>query len=237
MNRRDTIKSLLLGSVAVGLTVQGCAPKEDSSATTELPKSEDTPFYGRTPEEVARDKRLHEESFLNEHELETIAVLCDIILPKSNEFGSATDAKVPDFIDFIVKDMPYHQMPLRGGIMWLDNYCNKNYDKEFKLCSAEEQLAVCDLIAYPKKTLPEHKQGEKFFTKMRNLTLTGYYTTKMGIEDLGYKGNTPNVWDGVPDDILKEHGFEYDEAWLAKCVDQSKRADLAKWDDDGNLIS
>ena len=236
MNRRDTIKSLLLGSVAVGLTVQGCAPKEGNS-TTEFPKQEKTPFYGRTPEEAVRDKELHEETFLNEHELETIAVLCDIILPKNENFGAATDANVPEFIEFIIKDMPHHQMPIRGGIMWLDNYCNKHFLKEFKSCSNIDQLTVCDLIAYPKNTLPEHKQGEKFFTKMRDLTLTGYYTTKMGIEDLGYKGNTPNVWDGVPEDVLKAHGFEYDAVWLSKCVDQSKRNEIAKWDEEGNLIS
>lgn len=236
MNRRDTIKSLLLGSVAVGLTVKGCAPKEDSSSNT-LPKTDETPFYGRTPEEKARDKRLHEVTFFNEHELETIAVLCDIILPKNESFGSATDAKVPEFIEFMAKDLPFHQMPLRGGIMWLDSFCNRKYGKEFKKCTNEEQLAVCDLIAYPKKTRPEHKQGEKFFSKMRDLTLTGYYTSKMGIEDLGYKGNTPNVWDGVPEDVLKAHGFEYDEAWLAKCIDQSKRGEIAEWDNDGNLIT
>ncbi|RPE00838.1 gluconate 2-dehydrogenase subunit 3 family protein [Aureibaculum marinum] len=235
MDRRDTIKSLLLGSVAVGLTVQGCISKEDN--TTEVLPKDNTPFYGRTPEERERDKRLHEETFFNEHELETIAVLCDIILPKNENFGSATDAKVPDFIEFIVKDMPYHQTPLRGGIMWLDNFCNKNYGKEFKKCSQKEQLEVCDLIAYPKKTKKEHKQGEKFFTKMRDLTLTGYYTSKMGIEDLGYKGNTPNVWDGVPDDVLKAHGFEYEKEWLSKFIDQSKRGEIAKWDADGNLIS
>ncbi|MBJ2175247.1 gluconate 2-dehydrogenase subunit 3 family protein [Aureibaculum sp. A20] len=236
MNRRDTIKSLLLGSVAVGLTVQGCAPKADSTSVA-LPEAENTPFYGRTPKEKARDKRLHEEVFFNEHELETVAVICDIILPKNDDFGSATDANVPGFIEFIMKDMPYHQVPIRGGIMWLDSYSNKKNGKEFKLCSTEEQLAICDLIAYPKKTKPEHKQGEKFFTSMRNLTLTGYYTTEMGIKDLGYKGNTPNVWDGVPEDVLKAHGFEYDAEWLAKCVDQSKRGELAKWDADGNLIS
>ena len=72
---------------------------------------------------------------------------------------------------------------------------------------------------------------------MRNLTLTGYYTSKMGIEDLGYKGNMPNVWDGVPEDVLAAHGLNYDPSWLAKCVDQSKRADIATWDDEGNLIS
>ena len=72
---------------------------------------------------------------------------------------------------------------------------------------------------------------------MRNLTLTGYYTTKMGLDDLGYQGNVANVWDGVPDDVLEKHGLAYDEEWLAKCVDQSKRAEIAQWDNDGNLIN
>ena len=72
---------------------------------------------------------------------------------------------------------------------------------------------------------------------MRNLTLTGYYTSKVGIADLGYKGNQPNVWDGVPDDVLKQHGVFYEEEWLAKCVDQSKRNDVAQWDELGNLLS
>ena len=67
--------------------------------------------------------------------------------------------------------------------------------------------------------------------------MTGYYTSRMGIDDLGYKGNLPNVWDGVPDEILKEHDVAYEPEWLAKCVDQSKREDIARWDEDMNLIS
>ena len=72
---------------------------------------------------------------------------------------------------------------------------------------------------------------------MRDLTLTGYYTSEMGFKDLGYKGNTPTVWDGIPEDVLKEYDVSYDKEWLAKCVDQTKRGDIAKWDDNGNLIS
>jgi len=236
MNRRDTIKSLLLGSVATGLALHGCVAKESE---TKLATNNVTGFYGRTPEEIEHDEEMHAEEFLNKHELSTIAVVCDIILPSNDKFGSATDAKVQDFIAFIVKDMPAHQIPLRGGLMWLDSFCNKLYGKEFIACTHEEQLAVCDKIAYPTKEEEEseYKQGEKFFTRMRNLTLTGYYTSKMGIEDLGYKGNTPNVWDGVPQDVLDKHGLAYDPLWLSKCVDQSKRGDIAKWDDDGNLIS
>ena len=233
MNRRDTIKSLLLGSVAAGLVVNGCAPtaKDAKDAIADLP------FYGRTPEEVEHDRKVMASEFLNEHELSTIAVLCDIILPSSDTYGSATDAKVHDFIEFIVKDLPDHQTPLRGGLMWLDNFAKKSYAKDFKDCMNEEQLAICDQIAYPKEVAPDLQQGAKFFTRMRNLTLTGYYTTKMGLDDLGYKGNTPNVWDGVPQDVLDELGMSYDPAWLAKCINQDTRGDIAKWDDDGNLIS
>ena len=233
MNRRDTIKSLVLGSVAAGLTLKGCAPKSEDVT----PKIPEAPVYGRTPEEKIYDQKIREAKFLNSHELSTVAVLCDIILPASADFGSATDAGVDEFIEFIVKDLPSHQTPIRGGLMWLDSFSNKTYSKEFIACSNHEQIEICDQIAYPKKTAPELKQGEKFFTQMRNLTLTGYYTTRMGLDDLGYKGNSPNVWDGIPEDVLKAHGMSYDEAWLAKCVDQSTRGVVAKWDDDGNLIS
>lgn len=234
MDRRESIKSLLLGSMAAGMVLKGCAPGD---APSDVPEVTQAPFYGRTPEEVERDRKLHEETFFNEHELSTIAVLCDIILPKNTSYGSATDAGVHEFIEFIAKDMTYQQTPLRGGIMWLDNYSNKLYQKEFVACSEKEQLGICDQIAFPGKTAPELSQGEKFFSTMRNLTMTGYFTSKVGIEDLGYKGNTPNVWDGIPEDVLKDHGMAYEKEWLAKCVDQSKRGDTAVWDDNGNLIS
>lgn len=235
MDRRESLKSILVGSLAGGLVLTGCSPE-----TTEQPPvaaKNNQEGYGRTAEEKARDKRLLSMQFFNEHELETIAVLCDLILPANDAFGSATDAGVPEFIEFISKDMPNHQLPLRGGIMWIDHYSNKLHGKEFLACSQAQQKAVLDDIAYPDKATPETEQGVRFFSLMRDLTLTGYYTTKMGIEDLGYQGNRPNVWDGVPDEILKEHGLRYDEEWLAKCVDQSKRAELAQWDDEGNLIS
>jgi hypothetical protein len=235
MNRRDTLKSLILGSVAAGIAFNGCAP--DNTTDDKLLPAENNHLYGRTPDEKLRDKAILESTFFNDHELLTIATLCDIILPKNDKYGSATDAGVKDFIAFIVKDMTYQQTPIRGGLMWLDNYSNKLYQKEFINCSQKEQLYICDQIAYPLKTKPKLKQGEKFFTRMRNLTLTGYFTSKMGIEDLGYKGNTPNVWDGVPNDVLKAHGLKYDKVWLSKCVNQDQRDVVAKWDDKGNLIT
>jgi hypothetical protein len=176
------------------------------------------------------------EEFLTAHELATITVLCDIILPADESSGSATEAGVPEFIGFIVKDMPHHQIPIRGGIMWLDHESNTRFNQVFKDCSSDQQLAIIDDIAYPDQVKPEHSQGAKFFSLMRDLTLTGFYTTRMGIDDLGYKGNVPNVWDGVPEDVLQEQGLSYDEEWLAKFVDQNQRDALPQWDENGNLI-
>lgn len=235
MDRRESLKSLLVGSLAGGLILNGCTTEVEKDVPVIHDK--DLEGYGRTEAEKARDERLMSEQFFNEHELETIAVLADLILPATDTAGSATDAGVPEFVEFIAKDMPAHKLPLRGGIMWLDSYSNKKYNLDFLAASETQQKSILDAIAFPAKSTPEVAQGVKFFSLVRDLTLTGYYTTKMGIEDLGYIGNSPNIWDGVPDEVLKEHGLSYDQEWLSKCVDQSKRDVLAEWDEEGNLIS
>lgn len=235
MDRRESLKSMLLGSVAGGLIINGCSPKE--TAAPEGPVAAESGAYGRTEEEKLRDQKLFESDFFTEAELATVATLCDLILPASESAGSATDAGVHEFIAFIVKDITSHQTPIRGGLMWLNNRANRKFDVIFDECSEAQQKELLDEIAYPDKASPEVAQGVEFFNRMRNLTLTGYYTSKMGIEDLGYQGNRPNVWDGVPEDVLKEHGMAYEEEWLAKCVNQETRNEIAQWDDKGNLIT
>ncbi|MEM1122621.1 MAG: gluconate 2-dehydrogenase subunit 3 family protein [Bacteroidota bacterium] len=240
MKRRDTLKTLLVGGVAgatIGSSV-GCKTETPTSVDEPEATSEES-LYGRQPDEIARDKKIKAEVYLNEHELATIAVLCDIILPGTLEAGSATEAEVPDFIEFIVKDIPTHQLPMRGGLMWLDTESNRRFNKEFIACTETEQIQIVDDIAYPDEEhkKPEMGPGIKFFDLMRNLTLTGYYTTRMGYDDLGYDGNYANVWDGVPEEVLAEHDVDYDPEWTAKCIDQSKRMDIAKWDEDMNLLT
>lgn len=235
MDRRESLKSMFVGALAGGFAIQGCTPGSEEALAP--PVEDKKNGYGRTQEEAARDEKLMQEVFFQPNELETLAVLCDIILPSNAQFPSATEVGVPDFMEFIVKDLPYHQLPIRGGLMWLDNRSNRQFQKVFKDCSLEEQKALCDEIAFPEKTEPELQPGIKFFSLVRNLTLTGYFTTREGIEDLGYKGNTTAIWDGVPQEVLDDLGLSYDEAWLAKCIDQSKRNEIAKWDEEGNLIS
>jgi len=237
MDRRKSIKSILLGSVAGGLAIHGCKPGEENG---EISKDlvADEKYFGRTPMEQEEIDKLNAEQFLNEHELETIVVLSNLILP-SNEHGGPTEAGVPEFIEFMAKDIPELQTTLRGGLMWLDHKSNTEFGTEFKSSPEASQKEILDTIAFYDSKIPmdDHPLEVQFFNLMRNLTLTGYYTSKVGIEDLGYKGNMPNIWDGVPQEVLDQHGMAYDEEWLAKCVDQSKRGDIAVWDEKGNLLS
>ena len=237
MDRRETLKSLLIGGVAgASLTATGCKGGSIDEVVDDVITGNG---YGRTPSEQEHDRKLNSEVYFNEHELSSIAVLCDIILPKKGNLGSATDAGVPDFIEFIVKDLPNNQLPMRGGLAWLDGESNKRYDNRFVDLSDTQQIAIIDDIAYPDPDgeRPDLGPGIKFFTQIRNLTLTGYYTTKMGFDDLGYVGNRPNIWDGVPADVLADHDVDYDPEWIAKCIDQDTREAVAEWDADGKLLN
>ena len=196
---------MILGTVSTAVLVEACK----NSATTVA--------------EVNMDDRMQEEkdylvkvkaqpNFFTAHEMATITILADIIIPKDAVSGSATDAKVPEFIEFIVKDMPDHQVPMRGGLKWLDLHTYKKHGKAFAECSSKEQ------IAYPKKAAPEVAQGVSFFNNIRDLVTTGFYTAEIGVKDLGYMGNVPNMWAGVPDDVLKQYGFAYTEKELKECI-------------------
>lgn len=236
MDRRESLKTLLIGSIGGSMLIAtGCeAPKEVDAAAVET--AVNNGLYGRTAKEKERDEILKLKTFFSPFEMELIAILSDIILPQDEISPAATAAEVPDFVEFIVKDMPNHQLPLRSGLMWLNHESHKRYTKAFNAITPEEQIAIVEDIAYPEEDYaPELETGVDFFNLMRNLVLTGYYTTKIGIDAIEFKGNRPNVWDGVPADVLAEHDVEQPE-WLDKCIDQSKREQIAQWDDEGNLI-
>lgn len=218
MDRRKSLKLIATGAIA-GVAVSGCKPGEEKKVD-DTAAAEPKFNLDRNPDEVAREKELLAKKFFTDHEMATITILADIIIPKDEVSGSASDAKVPDFIEFIVKDMPQHQIPMRGGLRWLDMQCLKKYEKTFKDCSAEQQIEQVDLIAYPKRAdkNKELTQGVAFFTLMRNLTATGFYTSEIGVKDIGYVGNRANKWNGVPDDVLKQYNKAYTEKELKECV-------------------
>ena len=147
--------------------------------------------------------------------------MSNIIITADEVSGSATDANVPDFIEFIVKDKPEHQVPMRGGLRWLDMQMARRHGKAFKDSSREQQMAMVNAIAYPAKAAPDMAPGVAFFNRMRDLTVTGFYTSEIGIKDVGYMGNRPNQWNGVPEEVLKQYNVSYSEKELKESVQQA----------------
>ena len=106
---------------------------------------------------------------------------------------------------------PIIKLRLRGGLKWLDIQCMKRYTVDFASCTAAQQLEMVDEIAFPEKAKPEFQQGVAFFNTLRDLTACGFFTSEIGIKDLGYVGNKPNQWDGVPQDVLDKYNLKYDD--------------------------
>jgi hypothetical protein len=204
MDRRQSIKAIGL-TITSTVLLDACKDDDKIKDVAAQPSQLEA---GRQAFELEKNKKLSSEKFFTDHEMKTITVLADMIIPADDKSGSASDAKVPEFIEFIVKDIPDHQVPMRGGLKWLDMQCYNLYTKSFIECSSDQQLEMVTAIAYPLKAKPAMKPGVAFFNRMRDLTASGFYTTQMGIKDLGYVGNTANKWEGVPKDVLAQYGFE-----------------------------
>ena len=212
MKRRDYLKNLGLSSLGLAVLSPDVKAAEalDYHSAPKTGTGELKIPGGRTLSEAERDARLRAEVFLNAHELKTITILSDIIFPADAKSGSASQAGTTEFIEFIVKDKPELKTPVRGGLGWLDAESKKRFGKVFTDITAKQRIEIVDDIAYPEKAKPELSQGVSFFNLMRNLTATGFFTSKIGIEFLGYQGNRPNEWYGVPADVLKQYGLSYD---------------------------
>ena len=202
--------------------------------------------------------------FFTPHEWDTVRLLVDIIIPRDARSGSATDAKVPEFMDFILNDplaeprqREENQVQMRGGLAWLDRECARRFSgRSFLEASETERKAVLDSIAYPKEkdahadrattpsapamVYPSDKtpvlgpgnaagtkdagndaaeeraldldrlsHGIAFFTEFRDLTASGFWSSAMGVKDLGYLGNVAlGEWKGCPTEVLEKLGFK-----------------------------
>lgn len=150
--------------------------------------------------------------FFTEHEYETVRVLVDLIIPADERSGSATDAGVPEFMDFMMIDRPAMQTPMRGGLAWIDYTCVEMYGRSFLDGSDTERRALLNVIAYPASAPPEMSQGVAFFTSFRDLTASGFWSSRMGVDDLQYTGNVyVPEWTGCPPEVLEHVGVRYAE--------------------------
>jgi gluconate 2-dehydrogenase gamma chain len=147
--------------------------------------------------------------FFADHEYRTVRILVDLILPRDERSGSATEAGVPEFMDFMMIDQPERQVAMRGGLALLDLECRERFGKRFIDSNVDQKTALLDLLAWPDRAPEELSQGVAFFTSFRDLTATGFFTSKMGFDDLAYMGNEfVTEWKGCPEETIRKLGLE-----------------------------
>jgi len=180
ISRRDVLRNLTVG--AAGGSVLQMIPAKAAELAHEIVQKEKA---------ATRDGK-YTPKCLSARQYLTLVVLCDAIIPKDGTSGGAVEAGAPEFIDLIASENEEYQAVLVGGLMWLDNFCADRFDRVFLACTGSQQNQVLELIAYRKNAVahPELSQGVAFFAKLRKMTCNGFYTSKIGIEDLKYVGNT-----------------------------------------------
>ena len=217
VNRRDALKAM---AAAVAVPVVGAAEH-----------AEEEILRGRAAADAAVATEVqtgaqYAPRFFTRHEYRTVRVLVDYIIPRDERSGSATDAGVPQYMDFVLADQtpppgPPNPTPrfyvaptpaqinVRGGLAWLDTECARRYGAGTTFLSATDvqRRLVLDDIAWPAKAKPEHSHGVAFFNRMRDLTAAGFFSSRIGVQDLRYIGNTAVArWDGCPREVLQKLG-------------------------------
>jgi gluconate 2-dehydrogenase gamma chain len=199
LNRRDLLKLLSSAPVAATFALTEAEARQahhQAQAARQAARKTGTAFKPK---------------FFTPHEYQTVGILCDLIIPKDERSGSATDAGVPEFMDFIMIDMPARQVPMRGGLAWLDLESQRRFDKTFVAATDAQRREILDDLATYTELKPGMSYGQAFFRSFRDLTSSGFWTSKMGIEDLGYIGNTfVAEWNGCPPEVLTKLGLPSD---------------------------
>ena len=180
VSRRDVLRSLVVG--AAGGSVLQMIPAQAAEYAHGLIQKE----------KAASAAGKYVPKYFSAHQYETLTSLCDTIIPKDDRSGGAIEAGAPEFIDLLTSENEEFQTQLGGGLMWLDNFCIDRYEKVYLECTPEQRKEVVDLIAYRKnaKGNPGLTSGVAFFASVRSMTCDGFYTSKIGIADLQYIGNT-----------------------------------------------
>ena len=199
MRRRDALK---LMTAAPGAVVLMWTPAEAEQAQSRAAASRAA---------SAKDGQPFQPTFFTAHDYATVGVLVDLIIPRDERSGSATDAGVPEFMDFMMVDDPRRQTAMRGGLALVDHLAGERFDKSFLDCADAERRQLLDVIAFPATAPPSLSPAVAFFSSFRDLTASGFWTTKMGIADLQYLGNKfVREWTGCPTQALEKLGVKYE---------------------------
>jgi gluconate 2-dehydrogenase subunit 3-like protein len=190
MDRRQAITALAAMSATLGIPVSVLEAAQRSAIRYQL--SDAPPFAPR---------------FFTVTELAAATLLGDLIIPKDARSGSASDAKVPEYMDFICAE--YHSTGdwMRSGLMWLEGHSTGRFQKKFVDLAPLQQTQILDDIAWPGRAKPEHQAGVTFFNRFRDLTASGFWSSKVGVDDLQYQGNTyVREWTGCPPEAKAKIG-------------------------------
>ena len=179
ISRRDILRTLAVGAAA-GSVLQ-VIPAEAAEYVHQAVRGEKAAAAGK-----------YAPKYFSASQYATLTALCAAIIPRDDRSAGALEAGAPEFIDLLTSENEKYQLRLGGGIFWLDGYSSDHYGKRFVDCTAEQKKEVLDLIAFRKNAKQDTalSQGVSFFSFLRNMTCDGYYTSKIGIADLGYIGNT-----------------------------------------------
>ncbi len=198
LDRREAIKALALIPFAFSFDLS--APQLERAAQA-MTDGSTAPDY--TPK------------FFKPSEWKTVRMLADYIIPRDERSGSATEAKVPEYIDFLMADKDASEsskIAMRGGLGWLDFECIERFEKSFVNSTDAQRRQVLSDIAWPKKARPEMSHGVAFFNRFRDLTAAGFFSSEMGWKDVRYVGNVFNPgWAGCPREALTKLGVTGDE--------------------------
>jgi gluconate 2-dehydrogenase gamma chain len=148
--------------------------------------------------------------FFTPAEFRTARILADMIIPRDERSGNASDAGVPEFMDFTMTDRPAAQKWMRAGLAWIDAQSNTRFGKPFADATASQREAVLNDIAWPARASASMADGVGFFNRFRDLTSSGFWSSQVGVQDLKYIGNVfaPD-WNGCPPAALKKLGVTY----------------------------
>ncbi len=183
LSRRDILKTLTIGAAC--------------SALGEIPLQAAEYAHSLVTAEKAARAGKYTPKYFSPHQYKTLRMLCETILPADADSGGAIEAGAPEFIDLLTSENPDYQLSLGGGLMWLDSACADRFANAYSNCTAQQQKEMLDSIAYRNKDEADSNaadstpdQGADFFSFLRNLTADGFFTSKIGIQYLGYIGNT-----------------------------------------------
>ena len=203
INRRDALKVLGVAPLAGMLDWSAPTVERATKMVERLHAAETVEAAAYTPK------------FFKAHEWRTVRVLADIVIPRDERSGSATDAKAPEFMDFMLADKETSEstkVSMRGGLAWLDAEMRKRFGTDFISSNDGQRRAVLDDIAYPKKVAPELRRGSQWFDRFRNSVGAAFFSSAMGWQDLKYVGNVFNPdWNGCPKPATDKLGVSYEE--------------------------